>query len=109
MQFTFRFYGSCETPFVDPITCTAGPIANWFGPQNIVSACLQVAAFMLGMWTMNNIGEIMMSTEKAPVYVGVPEGYAVLPDVPVDEPLLLITTINFYKKTMTIHPFPSAT
>ncbi|CAD7958594.1 unnamed protein product [Amoebophrya sp. A25] len=74
------FYGSCYTPFMLPETCMPGPIAEYFGPQKLVAACLQVAGFMLGMWTMANIGEIMMATEKAPSYVGVPEGYAPIPD-----------------------------
>ncbi|CAD7973248.1 unnamed protein product [Amoebophrya sp. A120] len=71
------FYGACDTPLMDPISCTAGPLAEYFGPQQLTSAVLQVLAFLLGFWTMHNLGCILMGTENAPVLVGVEEGFVV--------------------------------
>mmetsp|Transcript_13665 Transcript_13665/g.33636 ORF Transcript_13665/g.33636 Transcript_13665/m.33636 type:complete len:1220 (+) Transcript_13665:404-4063(+) len=72
------FYGSCDTPLMDPVTCSAGPWARYFGPQQLTSAMLQMISFVVGVWTMGNLGMILMATEYAPTNVGQKEGFVPL-------------------------------
>jgi hypothetical protein len=58
---------ACDKPnHVMPLTCEhiLGPLTALLKMDNIVSSIVQICVFAFGLWTMSNIGSVLMGTEQ---------------------------------------------